>query len=146
MWQISTKGRYGTRLMYQLAANYGQGPILLKEIAKREELSPKYLEQIVLPLRGAGLISSTRGPHGGYSLTRTPKEINLKDVLAVLEGDITPVECLMDPDSCKDNSGCRVRTVWAVLEKNINETLQGITLEDMVKMDCEDGCENCQNE
>src|SRR4030065_2254437 len=94
--KISTKIRYGTRAMLELASRYGEGPIELREIAKRENISPKYLEQVIIPLRTAGLVKSVRGSKGGYSLAKPPSEILLKDVIEVLEGPLDLIECLRD--------------------------------------------------
>ncbi|HMA61646.1 MAG TPA: Rrf2 family transcriptional regulator [bacterium] len=132
MWQLSTKGRYGTRLMFQLALNYGQGPMLLKDIAKNEDLSTKYLEHIVPLLKSANFINSTRGAHGGYALAKEPAEIDLRTLVAVLEGDIAPVDCVDSPDICERSDTCVARDVWSILEDRINETLEDITLQDMV--------------
>mgnify|MGYP006293954811 FL=1 len=132
MWQLSTKGRYGTRLMFQLALNYGNGPMLLKNIAKKEDLSTKYLEHIVPLLKSANFINSTRGAHGGYSLAKPPEEIDLKQLVSVLEGDIAPVDCVDSPAMCDRSGRCVARDVWSILEDSINETLGGITLKDMV--------------
>ena len=132
MWQLSTKGRYGTRLMFQLALNYGNGPMLLKNIAKKEDLSTKYLEHIIPLLKSANFINSTRGAHGGYSLAKPPEEIDLKQLVGVLEGDIAPVDCVDSPDICDRSDRCVAREVWSILEDSINETLGDITLKDMV--------------
>ncbi len=129
--------------MYQLAKNYGNGTLLLKQIATVEELSLKYLEHIVPPLKQAGLITSARGPRGGYELASEPDLITLRDILSALEGDLAPVECVSTPDICKRNSACKSRTVWMRLEQTISATLEAISLADMVAMEVEDGCENC---
>jgi len=134
MWQISTKGRYGIRLMFQLALNYGEGPVLLKSIAEAEDLTIKYLEHIVPLLKSAKLITSARGPHGGYQLITSPDKINLKDILKILEGDIAPVDCVSLPGVCTRSNTCTARNVWCRLDKSISDTLQEITLKDMVDM------------
>jgi Rrf2 family protein len=95
--KISTRARYGTRLMVALGAHYGQRPVFLKEIAKAEEISEKYLSQIIMPLKAAGLVNSFRGAHGGYVLSRTPAQISLKDIVGALEGDFNLVGCLGNP-------------------------------------------------
>jgi len=134
MWQLSTKGRYGLRLMFQLALKYGQGPVFLKDIAQAENLTIKYLEHIVPLLKAAKLIRSVRGPHGGYQLTKDPGDITLKIILKNLEGDIAPVDCVSLPAVCTRSNTCTARNVWCVLEENISNTLQRITLNDMVDM------------
>ena len=92
--KITTRSRYGVRLMLELARNFDKGQVLLKDIARNEEISEKYLSLIIIPLRTAGLVQSTRGAHGGYSLTRPPEEITLKDIVQVLEGGISLVDCV----------------------------------------------------
>ncbi len=134
MYQLSTKGRYGTRLMYQLAKNYGQGPMLLKEIAKKEDLSVKYMEQIIVLLKQANFITSLRGPYGGYTLNKAPSEINMKELLEVLEGDISPVDCVDNPIRCQKSDHCAAHNVWQILESKINHTLEEISLQDMLEM------------
>ena len=135
MYQLSTKGRYGTRFMYQLAKNYGKGSMLLKDIAKLEDLSMKYMEQIIPLLKSAKLIKSNRGPRGGYILQKKPAEINMKTILQALEGDITPVNCVDNPTKCTRSNSCISRNVWSILESRLNETLENISLEDMLKME-----------
>jgi len=134
MYQLSTKGRYGTRLMYQLAKHYGQGPVLLKEIAKKENLSIKYMEQIIVLLKQANFITSLRGPYGGYALKKSPIEINMKELLKVLEGEISPVHCVDNPNECKKSDNCPAHNVWQILGRKINKTLENITLQDMLDM------------
>ena len=130
--KISTKIRYGTRAMLELACHYGEGPIELKEIAKRESISLKYLEQLIVPLRTAGLVKSVRGSKGGYSLAKPPSEICLNDLIEILEGSLNLIECLNDSKVCQKISTCVTRDIW----KEVSEAIQGIfhsvTLEDMV--------------
>lgn len=133
MMRLSTKGRYGSRLMLELALNYGKGAVLLKDIARRQEISEGYLEHIVPPLKVAGLIKSTRGAHGGYMLAKNPSEINLKDVVGTLEGSLYPVECVDNPDICHRVPSCVTRDIWQKLGDNISQTLESITLNDMVQ-------------
>ncbi len=139
MYQLSTKGRYGTRLMYQLAKNHGKGPMLLKDIARIENLSIKYMEQIIPLLKKAGLIKSLRGPYGGYGLQKPPEAINMKVILIALEGDISPVHCVDEPESCDRSKFCPARQVWHIMEEQLNDTLSKITLQDMLKMGKDEG-------
>lgn len=134
MWQLSTKGRYGTRLMFQLALKFGEGPVLLRDIAEAENLTIKYLEHIVPLLKSAKLITAARGPHGGYQLTKNPENIDLKNILEVLEGDIAPVNCLTFPNLCKKSTSCITRDVWHLLEEKITQTLKNISLKDLLLM------------
>jgi len=109
--RISTKGRYGARLMLNLALHYNKGNVLLKNIAKREDLSEGYLEHILPPLKAAGLVISSRGAYGGYSLAKAPSEITLKDVVQALEGPISPAECINAPSVCQRVRFCVTRNI-----------------------------------
>ncbi|OPY06115.1 MAG: HTH-type transcriptional regulator CymR [Syntrophaceae bacterium PtaU1.Bin231] len=131
--KISAKARYGVRLMMVLARNYGSGPIFLKDIAKKEEISEKYLGQIVIPLRGAGLVLSSRGAHGGYMLAREPSEINLKQIVDILEGDCL-VRCIKDPSACTRVRTCASRDIWMLLGGKISETLGSVSLAELNDM------------
>ena len=133
MIRISTKGRYGTRLMLALAANYGENPILLKDIARQEEISEGYLQHIVDALKGAGLVFSNRVGHGGYTLARPPSEINLLDILKTLEGSINLVECVEKPDVCGRSGSCVARDVWTEVGGKLSEAFGAVTLEEMVE-------------
>lgn len=130
--KLSTKGRYAARLMLVLAHNYGKGPLILKDIARIEEISEKYLGQIVHPLKVAGLINSGRGAHGGYTLARPPSQIKLSEVVQAVEGPIIPVECVNNPAVCNRVNICVARDVWQEMGIKIVETLDSVTLEDMV--------------
>jgi len=126
--KLSTKGRYGTRAMHNLALHYGQGPILLKDIARRQEISERYLEHVVIPLRAAGLVTSARGAHGGFALAKPPSEIRLSYIIQVVEGSIAPVDCVDDPRLCSRADFCVARDVWAELEKAMSGVLESTTL------------------
>lgn len=131
--KISTRARYGTRLMLELALHYGEGPVFLKDISKAEEISEKYLSQIIIPLRGAGLVNSFRGARGGYILAKKPSEINLRSIVEVLEGDLSLVGCIKKPSDCSRVSVCVTRDVWHQLGKKLTDTLEEVTLEDLVQ-------------
>ncbi|HHV62430.1 MAG TPA: Rrf2 family transcriptional regulator [Firmicutes bacterium] len=136
--KLSTRGRYGVRLMFDLALNFGKGPIPLKDIAKRQDISEHYLEQLVAPLRRAGMVTSIRGAQGGYELSKRPEEITVGDIIRVLEGPIAPVECAGEntpyESSCKRADKCVARLIWERLRDSITSLLDSITLADM----CED--------
>lgn len=134
--KLSTRSRYGLRLMLALARNYGKGNIFLKDIAREEEISEKYLSLIIIPLKGVGLINSVRGSSGGYTLAKEPSKITLKDIVDVLEGDCL-VDCLKDPKACSRINTCASRDIWAMLGGKISETLRSITLEQLVLMNKE---------
>ena len=120
-------------MMADLAENFGKKPVFLKDIAKREEISEKYLSIIIIPLRGAGLIQSTRGAHGGYTLVKRPEEISVQDIFDALEGKICLVDCVDNPQECPRVGICPTRDTWSVLGEKIRETLNSVTLADLVK-------------
>jgi Rrf2 family transcriptional regulator, cysteine metabolism repressor len=130
--KISTKIRYGARAMLELASHYGEGPIELKEIAKKENISLKYLEQVINPLRAAGLVKSIRGSKGGYSLGKPPFEICLYDVVETLEGPLNLLECLHDSKACPKVQSCVTRDIWKEVSDAISKIFYSVTLEDMV--------------
>jgi len=130
--KISTKIRYGTRAMVELAFHYGEGAIELGEIAKKEDISPKYLEQVIVPLRTAGLVKSVRGSKGGYSLAKPPSDISLREVFEGLEGPVSLVDCLVDPEACQRTSSCVTREIWKEVSDTIDKILSSVTLEEMV--------------
>ena len=118
--------------MVELASHYGEGPIELKEVAKNENISLKYLEQVIIPLRSAGLVKSVRGSKGGYSLARPPSEICISDLVEILEGPVNLVECLRDPKACQRSSFCVSRDIWEEVSNGISRIFHSVTLEDMV--------------
>lgn len=130
--KLSTRGRYSTRLMMELALHFGEGPVLLKNISKVQDISLKYLGQLIIPLKIAGLIKSTRGSHGGYFLSRTPDKIKLSEVINAVEGPIAFSECVDSPDICYRSKTCAARDVWEQATRQFNKTLSDITLSDML--------------
>jgi Rrf2 family cysteine metabolism transcriptional repressor len=130
--KISTKIRYGTRAMLELASHYGEGTIELREIAEKEDISPKYLEQVIVPLRTAGLVKSVRGSKGGYTLAKPPSNISLREIFEVLEGPVNLVDCLADPEACQRTSTCVTREIWKEVSDVIDKVFSSITLEEMV--------------
>ncbi len=130
--RISTRVRYGVRLMLELALHNNQGPIFLKDIARKQDISEKYLSQIIIPLRTAGLVKSFRGAHGGYELQRPPEEITLRDVVEALDGEFTLVECLANPEACDRVGHCVTQQVWRRLGQVMAETLEKVTLKNLV--------------
>ena len=119
--------------MLELASHYGEGPIELREIARVQDISIKYLEQVIIPLRTAGLVKSVRGSKGGYSLGRPPGEICLSDVVETLEGPINLVDCISDPKTCKRSSFCVTRDIWGDVSMAFHRVLSSITLEEMLR-------------
>jgi len=130
--KISTRGRYAARLMLDLAIHQGDSFVHLKDVGVRQQISRKYLSQLITPLKKAGLIASSRGAHGGYRLARAPGDIRLGDVVWAVEGDLSVVECVTAPDVCQRVDECVTRDIWELLRDRIVETLDAITLEDMV--------------
>ena len=122
--------------MVQLGRHFGQGPASLAEIAAEEELPRAYLEQLVMPLRDAGLVTSTRGAHGGYELSRPPSDIRMSEVLRALEGPLAPMICASDDPEhatvCDRSSRCTVNVLWVRVRDAITSTLDSITLADLV--------------
>jgi Rrf2 family transcriptional regulator, cysteine metabolism repressor len=131
--KLSTKIRYGTRAILELACRYGEGPVELKEIAKSQEISIKYLEQVIIPLRTAGLVKSVRGAKGGYSLAKPPSEIRLFDVVETLEGPFWLVDCIKDSGLCRRSESCVARDVWTEVSEALHKVLKSITLDQMVR-------------
>lgn len=134
MIRISTKGRYGARFMLELAIHFGDGPILLKDIARRQEISEGYLQHIVDALKGANLVISSRVGHGGYILSKPPDQITLRDILATLEGSINLVECIDNPDVCNRSPDCTTRDMWGEVSDNFSQSLKNISLKKMAEM------------
>jgi len=132
--KLSTRARYGVRLMLALARQYGQEPVFLRQVAEVEEISEKYLSQIIIPLRGAGLVHSTRGAHGGYTLARPPEKITLREIVEPLEGGNCLVDCVQQASACSRAATCAARDVWIKLEQQISETLDAVTLKEMVQV------------
>lgn len=132
--KVSTRARYGMRLMLALAIEYGRGSVFLKDIAKKEEISEKYLGQIIIALKAGHLVKSFRGAHGGYVLDRPPAQITLRDIVEMLEGDLALVGCVKNPSSCRRISICVTQEIWSRLSSVISETLGAVTLQDLVEM------------
>lgn len=123
--KISTKGRYGLTVMTDLAKEYGEGPISLKSIAKENDLSEHYLEQIICPLRNSGLVKSVRGAYGGYKLTNEPSKITVGEIIYVLEGPITVVDSIEDEQP-------EQKEIWLRIRNAVREVLDNTTLQDLL--------------
>ena len=130
---ISTRGRYALRMMLDLAENQGDGYVALKDIAARQEISKKYLEQIIPVLNRAGLLQTTRGVQGGYRLTRRPEEYTVLDILSATETGLAAVACLeQNAAPCARCADCLTLPVWQGLDKVVKDYLGGITLQDVL--------------
>jgi Rrf2 family cysteine metabolism transcriptional repressor len=131
--KFSTKERYGLQVMVELAHQYGKGPIALGQIAESEKLSLPYLEQVVMPLRQAGLVHGLRGAHGGYVLVRPPETISVGAVIRAVEGSLIPMPCVRDDLSmpCERENSCAARNVWGLVHARLAEALDGMSLADL---------------
>ncbi len=135
--RISTKGRYAVRLMLELALKSTGEPIRLKDVASSQDISEKYLEQIIAVLNKAGFVRSVRGREGGYILARRPEEYTVGMILRLTEGDLSPVECVENTTGCDRAESCVTRMLWKKLGAAINEVVDAITLEDLISWEKE---------
>lgn len=131
--KISTKGRYALRVMIDIAINSHNEYVSVKEIAERQDISKKYLEQIMTMLSKAKLIETTRGNIGGYKLAKQPKEYKIGDILRATEGELAPLDCLIDDNCCNRKENCKTYSFWVGLDKVINDYIDSKTLEDLIK-------------
>ena len=131
--KLSTKGRYGMRAMLDLAQHYDDGLVLVKDVARRQEVSERYLEHLFLSLKTAGLVKSVRGAHGGFTLSRSPNKIKLMDIISVSEGPLALVDCVVDASVCPRSSKCAARDLWHELQSAMGEVLGSLTLQDLVE-------------
>jgi Rrf2 family protein len=133
--KVSTRGEYGVRAMVALAHHYGVGPMSIAAVAKESSVPYAYLEQLIVPLRKAGLVESKRGAQGGYQLTRPPDEVKVGEVYRVMEGPVAPMECVSEDESeqtCPLIEGCETRPVWLKVRDSIAGVLDSMTLADLV--------------
>ncbi len=130
--KLSTRFRYGTRLILELASNYARGPVFLKDISNTQEISLKYLGQIVIKLKSAGIVGSTRGAHGGYYLAKHPGDIKLSEIIEALDGPFILVECIDKPEKCSRHEGCVTRVFWMDINRKFYNTFDSITVQDLL--------------
>ncbi len=130
--KMTTKGRYGLRIMLELALHYGEGPFLLKEISQSENISIKYIHFLINFLKGAGLVKSLRGPKGGYVLAKAPSKITLRAIIEALEGPLSPVDCVDDPAFCDRVNICPAHKVWERIYQAELNVLDSLTLEQLI--------------
>ncbi len=134
--KISTKGRYALRTMLELAKNQENKPLSVKEISARQDISDKYLEQIIAVLNKAGYVKSVRGPQGGYMLVKAPKDYTVGMILRLTEGSLAPVECLeYEKNTCKRKDICVTVKVWEKIDSAVKNVVDNITLEDLLQWD-----------
>ncbi len=131
--KLSSRTRYGMRAILELALEYGKAPLQIKTIADREDISNKYLEQLIAMLKASGLVRSIRGPRGGYVLAKPPSEVLMKDVFLTLEGPMVPAECLQHEEYCERCTDCATRQIWQKLQNAILGVLESVTLADLVQ-------------
>jgi Rrf2 family protein len=131
--KLSTRSRYGTRLLLDMAQHYEQGPIQLGEIAKRQDISVKYLEQIIIPLKKANYVLSVRGPKGGHFLAKPPEDITLGEIVALLEEGPSLVECSEHAEVCRRSATCPTRPIWKEAAQAMFDKLDAITLADLAE-------------
>jgi len=138
--KLSTRGRYGTRLLVELTKHYGKGPISMSQIAKNQDIPIKYLEQLIIPLKKGGLVTSVRGPKGGHMLSKPPDKIRLWEILKLLESKLAIIDCISDEKVCDHSDTCLVRPVWERAFRAMKEVFNETTLHDVLNFS-----ENTQN-
>ncbi len=131
--KLSTRSRYGTRLLLDMAFHYNEGPIRLGVIAKRQGIPLKYLEQIIIPLKNAEYVKSVRGPKGGHLLAKPPQDITVGEVVALLEGGIKLTRCTANPEMCQRSEICLTRFLWKEATEAIQRRLDEVTFAELVE-------------
>ena len=131
--KLSTRSRYGARILVDLARHNGHGPIQIGEISKRQDISVKYLEQLIRPLKQASMVTSVRGPKGGHMLAKDPADITLGQIVRLFEGQAELVECISNPDQCHMSDDCQVRLAWKEATRVLYEKLDSTTISDLMK-------------
>ncbi len=131
--KISTRARYGTRAMLDLALHQNGEPVLVKDIAGRQQISRQYLEQLLLALKLAGLVRSVRGAGGGFVLARPPGQIRISEIVQVLEGPLCPVDCVDNPTFYSRSDRCATRDIWCRVKGAVLGVLEGITLDELAQ-------------
>jgi Rrf2 family protein len=131
--KLSTRGRYGIRALLDLAFHSGEGTVVLKDIARRQEISLPYLDHLITPLVAAGLVKSTRGARGGILLLKPPAEIKLSEVVQLLEGSVALVDCVNNPALCHRSAFCVTRDIWVEMKEAMSQVLDSTTLQDLVE-------------
>ncbi len=134
--RMSTKGRYGLRVMIELAAHYGNGPVLVETIATNQGISGKYIHVLVGGLRAAGLVRTVRGPSGGYELAKRPSTVTARDVIAALEGRSAPVNCVLEASCCSRATLCAARDLWCEVASAVDGVLSAVTLDRLAVSQC----------
>ena len=136
--KLSTRSRYGARILVDLARHNGQGPVQIGEISKRQDISVKYLEQLIRPLKQASIVTSVRGPKGGHLLAKNPKNITLGQIVRLFEGQTELVECISNPEQCNMSDDCQVRLAWKEATRVLYEKLDSTTISDLMQESAND--------
>jgi len=131
--KLSTRAQYGTRALLELGLHWGEGPVLLKDIAQRQEIPLPYLQHLIGPLVKEGIIKTTRGARGGISLLKLPKEVILSEVIQLLEGSIAPAACVHNPELYFRSDLCVTHDIWVEIKKAMDGVLESTTFEDLVE-------------
>jgi len=131
--KLSTKGRYGTRVLLELGLHQGEGSILLKDVAQRQQISLQYLEHLISPLITGGIIRSTRGAKGGFSLVKSPEQVKLSEVIQLLEGSLALADCVDNPEVCDRAELCATRDIWGEVTKAMDGVLESTTLQGLIE-------------
>ena len=133
--KLSTRSRYGARILVDLARHKDQGPVQMSEISKRQDISVKYLEQLIRPLKQANLVTSVRGPKGGHLLAKNPEDISLGQVVRLFEGQADLVECVSFPEKCPMSDDCQLRLAWRDATEVLYEKLDATSISDLMNGD-----------
>ena len=134
--KLSTRVEYGLRALIELTLKYqstSDEPLMLQTIAEKQEISKKYLEQLFIPLRKAGIVEGLRGPSGGYRLAHRPEDISLDKIFAILEGSLAVASCLLEPSRCKRSGHCAIQEIWEQVTLAVTDTLSAISLENVTQ-------------
>ncbi len=131
--KISTKGRYGLRILLDLALHDSETPRLIRDIASSQQISEKYISRLIIDLRRAGMVRSIRGAKGGFRIAKKPETITLLDVVEVMEGPLSIVDCVRFPEKCNRTANCATREIWNKLNSEIRESMSRITLADILE-------------
>ena len=133
--KISTKGRYGVRILLDLARHENGNPRLIRDIAESQQISEKYISRLIIDLRRAGMVCSIRGAKGGFRLAKNPREVTLLDIVEVMEGPLSIVDCVRTPEKCLRSQHCVTREIWDHLNAEIRESMRKVSLQDIIESD-----------
>jgi len=131
--KISTKGRYGLRILLDLALHENDTPRLIRDIARSQQISEKYISRLIIDLRRGGMVRSIRGAKGGFRIAKEPREITLLDIVEVMEGPLSIVDCVRVPEKCMRNDKCAAHEIWHKLNSEIRESMRKVTLQDIIE-------------